>query len=107
VKKRSLFESVEALRPQLDLIAGVAGKALELGKVAEAERLLAPAVEDFQSYAERATTPDEWEHVARMHAVLARILPRLAAATGKPWTRYLEAVPLRSWRPRLPPRGQA
>jgi hypothetical protein len=42
-----------------------------------------------------------------MHAVLARILPRLAEATGKPWTRYLEIGKLRAWRPGLPPRGQA
>jgi hypothetical protein len=106
-KKRSLSESVEALRPQLEVLAGVAMKALEMGRAPEAERLLASAVEDFEACAERASTPDEWEQVARMHAVLARVLPRLAEATGKPWTRYLEIGKLRAWRPGLPPRGQA
>jgi hypothetical protein len=113
VRNRPLIETEDERRArlrhleQLTLLAGVAMKALAMGRAPEAERLLAPAVADFQTFAERASAPDEWEVVARMHSVMATILPRLEAATGKPWTRCLEVVKHKSWMPRLPPRGRS
>jgi hypothetical protein len=109
VKRRTLIQTTqrpERRADQLALVAGVAAKALELGKVAEAERLLASAVADFETRAERAMTGEQWTIVARMHGVLAPILPRLEAATGKPWTRCLELVKRRMWTSQLP-RGLA
>jgi hypothetical protein len=91
----------------LDFLMPVAIKALDVGKAPEAERLLASIVADFQALAERASCSEEWELVVRMHDVLAPILPRLEAATGKPWTRCLDVVKRRSRDARLPPRGRA
>src|SRR6476661_1323405 len=112
MKKRALMLRGDAHLPysraaQLEMLAGVATKALEMGKAAEAERLLAPAVADFQTFAERASSADDWELVAKMHAILTPVLPRLAAATGKAWTRCLQTVAQKAWMPQPPPRGQA
>jgi hypothetical protein len=59
---------------------------------------------DFVSFAQSASSQDDVECVARMHAVLSDLLPQLE---GKPWTRCLEDVIATPWRPRPPPRGQA
>jgi hypothetical protein len=113
VKKRSLIETAgervapERMAAQLELLAGVASKALDMGNGEAAERILATAVSDFVDLARRAATEEEWEAVARMHAVLVPLLPRLEAATGKGWTACLDVVKDQRWRPRLPPRGQA
>jgi hypothetical protein len=113
VTKRSLIETlddssrVERVAQQLELVVGVAEKGLAIGKAPEAGRLVLTAVRHFADIARSASTPDDWEVVARMHAVLAPILSRLEAATGEPWTGHLDAVNQRPSRPRLPPRGKA
>jgi hypothetical protein len=108
--KKSLIEPVDdnhgqRLTPQLELCAGVASKALALGKSVGAERLMSSVTADFMNFAQAASSYDDVEAVARMHAILSGILPKLEAATGKPWARCLKEVTVRPWTPR--PRGQA
>ena len=108
--KRSLIEAAEdprALLERLELLAGVATKALEMNRPSEAERLLASVTAECQELAARASTRDELELVGQMHLLLAPLLRRLEAVTGKPWTRCLEVIRLPASNPRLPPRGQA
>ncbi len=109
-KKPSLIahadEPVDERRvQQLRLLAGVATQALDVGKGAEAERLLVTVIADCTRFAERARTRDDLDLVAEIHAILAPILPRLEKATGKRWTACLDVMTPR--RRRIPPRGQA
>jgi hypothetical protein len=100
-------EAGERLMQQLEVLAGVATKAIAMKKWDEAERLLSSVTADFVSFVERASNSDEWENVARMHPVLAEILPKLEAATGEPWMQCLDVAAVRRDKPRPPPRGQA
>jgi hypothetical protein len=94
VTKRSLIEpAVERVSDQWKLLIAVAEKAVAMGKVHEAERLMASATADYQAFAQLASTPDALAELARMRKVLTPVLQGLEAATGKPWTRCLDAGP--------------
>ena len=98
--KRSLIEpAVERLSERWKLMIAVAEKAVAMGKVPEAERLMASATADFQAFAQLASTPEALAELAAMRKRLAPVLQRLEAATGKPWMRCVEAGPHSTWWP--------
>lgn len=78
------------LPADVDLVVGVAEKALAMGHAAEAERLVATATNDFAEWVRRATTEEEWDDIERIRARLARVLPRIEEATGRRWTACLD-----------------
>lgn len=106
VAKRSLIEPARERMPELRLLLDVAEKAIALGRAAEAERLLASAVNDFTDFATHASTPEQIEAVANMRMTLTPILRQLEAATGKRWMASLEAGRAPNIWTRLP-RGQS
>src|SRR3989442_834440 len=72
------------------LLAGVAEKAIAIGRHAEAERLIASAVADYSEAARRGVRSlEEWETLVALHDALAPICEALESATGKPWKRNL------------------
>jgi hypothetical protein len=113
VSRRSLIEPPEAaddpemLVRRLELLLGVAKKALAMRKGAEAETLLASIVGDCHTFASRASTAEDIEYVARMHVLLAPLLPQLEALTGRGWTSVLGVVRLPPAQSRLPRRGRS
>jgi hypothetical protein len=109
LKKRSLIVSEGERRSsaQCALLSHVAAKALALERTSEAESLIAPAVAELIELVDKAKSAEDWEHIARIYAHLAKLLPSLEAATGKRWTGCLDFVKERLPKSMLPPRGQA
>ena len=70
---------------QVELLAGVVRKTLDLRNGDAAERLLASIV------GECACSREDVEVVAQMHAILVPLLSRVEALTGRPFPRLAQA----------------
>ena len=79
---------------QLSIVVSTARKALEMGKVGEASRLLGTAARNFAELEGCAITIDERAEVAAMRVVLGPAIMELEEVTGKSygWNQRLRAL---------------
>lgn len=67
------------------MLTGVAEKAVAMGRLSEAERLLASVIADYNDRLDHLLDFEEWETVAGAYDLLAPVLGKLERMTGKPW----------------------
>ena len=113
--KRGVFEAHDGWRAkagerlvaQLEIVSGVFEKALAMGRVADAERLLSPVATSFVELVHKADSAEDREALRALYGRLDEMLTRLEAASGKGWTRCLDVVKERVSKRMVPPRGRA
>ncbi len=79
------------------VLCGVAEKAIEIGRAAEAERLLSSAAFDYAHWLDDVRSFDEWTALVELYEVLHPLVEKLEAATGRPWGRHLRAPGTSRW----------
>jgi hypothetical protein len=79
------------------VLCGVAEKAIEIGRAAEAERLLASAALDYANWLDDVRSFEEWQALVELYELLHPLVMKLEAVMGKPWEHNLRAPGTSRW----------
>jgi hypothetical protein len=79
------------------VLCGVAEKAIEIGRAAEAERLLASAAFDYAEWLDEVRSFEEWTALVELYELLHPLVVKLETATGKPGGFHLRAPGTSRW----------